>query len=105
MAGTDQNDHNKVWTNSDLNPSTLVNFILPLTKTLALKLNFGLRAPHGEIAFADPLRRRRRDVVPAPNTDLTACSLEFIPIFLNMAVLCQDSVSSPGLGLTWLRTR
>lgn len=105
MAGTDEDDHHKVPTYSDFDASAPVNLVLPLAKALALKFYVGLRTPQGKVAFADPLRRCRRDMVPTTKADLTAHTNEFIPISFNVPVFGQNSEGSPDLRITRLRTR
>ena len=105
MACTDQDHHYKVPADCELDASAPVNLVLPLAKALAFKLYLGLRAPQGKVAFANPLRRGRRDMVPATEAHLTAHSNEFIPISFNVPVFGQNSEGPPDLRITWLRTR
>jgi len=105
MASTDQDNHHKVPADSYFDASAPVNLVLPLAKALALKLYLGLRTPQGKVAFANPLRRGRRDMVPATDAHLTAHSNEFIPISFNVPVFGQNSEGSPDLRITRLRTR
>jgi hypothetical protein len=95
MACTDKDHHNKVPADSDLDPSARVNLVLPLAKALAFKLNLGLRTPQGKVAFANSLRRGRRDMVPATEAHVTTHSNEFIPISFNVPVFGQNSEGSP----------
>ena len=105
MACTDQDHDNKVPADSDLDASAPVNLVLPLATALAFKFNLGLRTPQGKVAFANPLRRGRRDMVPATEAHLTTHANEFIPISFNVPVFGQNSEGSPDLRIIWLRTR
>lgn len=105
MASTDQDDHDQVPADSDFDASPSVNLVLPLAKVLALKLYLGLGTSQGKVAFADPLCRGRRNMVPATKAHLAAHSNEFIPISFNVPVFGQNSEGSPDLRITELRTR
>lgn len=105
MARTDQDDHHEVPANSDFHASAPVNLVLPLAKALALKLYLGLGTPQRKVAFANPLRRRRGNMVPATKAHLTAHSNEFIPISFNVPVFGQNPEGSPDLRITRLGTR
>ncbi len=105
MTSTYQDDHHKVSPDPKLDTSALVNLVLPLSKALALKLDLGLRTSQRKVTFADPLRWRCRDMVPATKADLTARSYEFIPISFNAPVFCQNSEGSLDLGINRLGTR
>jgi hypothetical protein len=105
MASTDQDDHYKVPADSDFDASAPVNLVLPLAKALAFKLYLGLRTPQGKVAFANPLRRGRREMVPATGAHLAAHPNEFIPISFNVAVFGQNSEGSRELRITRPRAR